>query len=581
MGDDSQIGRTPLQTPQPNTRSPLPPRFISPSPRPITPPTRPPSSEPPHDEPGPDSGRNSPLEDDEYPHVALPKLRIALEFIRMVKEATLASQFNAEELDELLEPLAHSSTPPDDPSLKLSLLNYISFMGYPQGAYEAARQNTHQSFPDIEILSHYRIERQARILSGIITWEDHMCVKSCISFTGPYADLEQCPECGEPRYEEKDLEESNGEKKVPRKVFTTFPVGPQLQARWKHPETAKDMFYRWNKTEEIRREREQSGNPIGTYDDILCGKSYLDFVEDGTIGEYDTVLMLSIDGAQLHEHKESNCWIYIWILVDLEPGKHYRIRNILPGGVIPGPGAPKDLDSFLFPGLAHVSALQREGLNIWDAYHRRRALSYLFLLLVLADAVAMAQLSGSVGHHGRKGCRLLCGLIGRNKIHGSHYYPALLRPNGFDAHRTSSHPDIDINALPVPTPRQYRTDLFHVLSSGTNAEHERRRFHTGIGKPSIFSGMTRILPLPTCFAGDLMHQPILNLANLLFDLWCARPGARDHDRSSIWPWAVLTGDTWKRHGKVVSRVARYLPTSFGRAPRNPQALGARGHLSRG
>jgi hypothetical protein len=219
----------------------------------------------------------------------------------MVKEATLESQFDAEELAELLEPQAHVSTPPDDPVLRLSLLNYISFMGYPQGTYEAARQNTNHCYPDIELLSHYRIERRARLLSGVITWEHHMCVGSCVGFTGPFADLEQCPQCGEPQYEQKDLVESDGERKVPRKVFTTFPVGPQLQARWKHPQTAKNMYYRWEKTQEMKQERERSDDPLDIYDDILSGQDYIDLVDEGTIGEYDTVLMLSIDGAQLHE----------------------------------------------------------------------------------------------------------------------------------------------------------------------------------------------------------------------------------------------------------------------------------------
>ena len=282
------------------------------------------------------------------------------------------------------------------------------------------------------------------------------------------------------------------------------------------------------------------------------------------------MLMLSIDGAQLYQSKESDCWIYIWILIDLGPDKRYKIRNILPGGVIPGPKCPKDLDSFLFPGLAHVYALQREGLPIWDAYHRRHILSYLFLLLILADAVAMAQLSGSVGHHGRKGCRLLCGLIGRNKNRGAHYYPALLRPNGFETHRTSSHVDVDINNLPIPNPDSYKHDLFHLIASENEDQYRRRRLNTGIGKPSIFDAIPRILPLPTCFPGDIMHQPLINLAALLLDLWCARPGARDHDQLTDWPWAVLTGDVWKKHGKVIAQAARFLPTSFGRTPRNPQ-----------
>ena len=170
------------------------------------------------------------------------------------------------------------------------------------------------------------------------------------------------------------------------------------------------------------------------YNDILCGESYLDLIERGEIAEYDTVLMLSMDGTQLLKSKDSNCWIYIWILVDLGPDKRYKVRNILPGGVIPGPKPPGDFNSFLFPGLAHVSVLQHEGLRIWDSYRRRLKTSFLFLLLVLADAIAMAYLSGSVGHHGCKGCRLLCGFIGRNKVRGLHYYPALLRPVGFENH---------------------------------------------------------------------------------------------------------------------------------------------------
>ena len=79
----------------------------------------------------------------------------------MVRDATLASQFDPEELAELLEPQEHESTPPDDPNLKLSLLNYISFMGCSQDMYEAARQNARSCFPDIEILSHYQVERRA------------------------------------------------------------------------------------------------------------------------------------------------------------------------------------------------------------------------------------------------------------------------------------------------------------------------------------------------------------------------------------------------------------------------------------
>ena len=497
-------------------------------------------------------------------------MRTAIDFIHLVEEATLASQFDPAELERLLNPDLRDSTIPEDPYLKLSVMNYLSFLTQSQAAYDCARENIEACFPGARLLTYYLVEKWTREFSGIIAWEHHMCVKTCIGFTGPYANLEQCPECGEPRYDQKELEESGGERKVPRQVFTTFPTGPQIQARWKHPQMAKEMLYRWERTQEILQEQATTGEDPGTLDDILCGQAYLNLVDEGVVGAYDTVLMLSVDGAQLYENKVSSCWVYIWILVDLGPDKRYKIRNVLPGGIIPGPGSPKDLDSFLFPGLAHLSALQNEGLPVWDAHNQRRDISHPFLFLNLADTLVMTQLSGSVGHHGRLGCRLLCGLIGRNKLHGSHYYPALLRPDGFDTHPTSAHPDLNVNTLPMPDPEEYKRFLFHVISSQDEEEFKGRRFNTGITKPSIFAGVPRTLPLPTCFPGDLMHQPLINLAALLLDLWCARPAARKYDRDTLWPWAVLTGEAWEIHGKVVWRAAKYLPTSFGRPPRNPQ-----------
>jgi hypothetical protein len=177
-------------------------------------------------------------------------------------------------------------------------------------------------------------------------------------------------------------------------------------------------------------------------------------VEAGEIKDYDTVLMLSIDGAQLLHNKKSDCWIYIWIILDLAPDQRYKIRNIVPGSVIPSPGKPKDLDSFLFLGLAHVCALQKEGLNIWDSYKRVAAISFLFLLLILADAVGMAELTGSVGHHGKRGCRLLCLFFGRNKPGGSHYYPVLLLPLDSD-NPASNHPDVDVLEIESANPVIY------------------------------------------------------------------------------------------------------------------------------
>lgn len=78
------------------------------------------------------------------------------------------------------------------------------------------------------------------------------------------------------------------------------------------------------------------------------------------------VLLLSIDGAQLYQSKHSDCWIYIWVILDHAPDMYYKKKYILHGGFIRGLNNPKNLDSFMLPGLYHLTTIQKEGLQIWD-----------------------------------------------------------------------------------------------------------------------------------------------------------------------------------------------------------------------
>ena len=494
-----------------------------------------------------------------------------LRFVRMIEEATLESQFSSAELEAFQDPQELGLSPSDDRDLRLSISLFISGLDHnaSQRHYASSRQSIMDAFPDSEMLSYDQVKRKVANLSGVLAWKDHMCIDSCAAFTGPFADLEECPLCFKPRYNQDELRRSNGKNKVPQKVFTTFPFGPQLQSLWKSPEMAQKMHYRREKTPEEFDKRDRGELPV--FDDIFCGSDYLEAVEAGKIKGEDTVVMLSIDGAQFCRSKQSSCWIYIWIILDLAPDHRYKIRSIVPGGVIPGPNSPKHLDLFLFPGLAHLSAVQKEGLRVWDGYQWVRVLSNIILWLILADTVAMTELSGSVGHQGRKACRLLCDFIGRNKPGGSCYYPALLRPlDSF--HDTANHPDWIVDNLPDPDPAAYRRNLNYVLASRTETEYEDRRFETGIKKASIFDGLPRLLEPPTCFPGDLMHQPVVNIAPLLLELWRGqgklRAGVRAND---VWDWAVLKGDVWIAHGQAVADAARYLPRSFDRIPRNPAA----------
>ena len=93
------------------------------------------------------------------------------------------------------------------------------------------------------------------------------------------------------------------------------------------------------------------------YEDVYCSSTVLEAAKRGDPTSDNTLLMLSIDGTQLFESKPSDCWIYIWVLLDLAPDLRYKTRYVLPGGFIPGPNKPKNLDSFLYSILVSITCV--------------------------------------------------------------------------------------------------------------------------------------------------------------------------------------------------------------------------------
>ena len=278
--------------------------------------------------------------------------------------------------------------------------------------------------------------------------------------------------------------------------------------------------------------------------------------------------MVSLDGAQLYEDKESDCWLYIWIVINLPPDKRYRKTHVLPGGFIPGPNKPKNPDSFMVVGLHHLAALQREGLTIWDPSCNEDFRSDLYLLFTTADGPGLVYWDGLVGHCGKNGCRLYCGVKGRHKDSRSHYYPALLTPH--NARVGSNHPDISSANLPPAGSEEYSANLSHLMSSPNQRQFESRRTETGITKAPLILGLdpTRSLGVPLCMTSDIMHLAG-NLSDLLISLWRGTIICAPTDDIATWDWAILRDDlTWQAHGRAVGEAGIYLPGSFDTKPRN-------------
>jgi hypothetical protein len=319
----------------------------------------------------------------------------AMAFITALCKASLDDSFARlppEALDCLQNP-PQALLDVTDPDLLMSLK--LFFADTTIKAYDLIRAAITERHPDDDIYSYYRVKQLASELSGVVPLVHDMCVNTCLAFTGPFADLNECPRCGEDRWDNK---RSTLQKKVPQQKFDTFPIGPQLQALWRHPDHAEKMRWQEERTKKILEELEITGGVPEVYKDVLHGKQYLDACLSGQIKEGDSILMLSIDGAQLYESKQSDCWVYIWVLFDHAPEERYQKKYVLPGSIIPGPKKPKNLDSFMFPSLHHLCTIQTEGLAIWDGALNRLFRSNPFLFVPTPDGPGMAFLTGLVGH---------------------------------------------------------------------------------------------------------------------------------------------------------------------------------------
>ena len=62
--------------------------------------------------------------------------------------------------------------------------------------------------------------------------------------------------------------------------------------------------------------------------------------------------------------------------------------------------------------MCHLSALQNEGLKIWDTSRNDVFRSDIYFLFTTADEPGLVYWDGLVGHCGKNGCRLYCGIRG-------------------------------------------------------------------------------------------------------------------------------------------------------------------------
>lgn len=511
-------------------------------------------------------------EEQPEPEIFLDELKLTKRFIKALEKASIATCGLPAAIQERLRNPPTEELKIDDPVTRFSLEVYLHDAS--ESVYNGVRGSLAR-IHKLPMLSYADIKTTVQTISGIHPIYHDMCIGGCIAYTGPFAKLARCPKCGEHRYDQLALKTKK--QKRPRQQFVTNPIGPQIQAAYRSRQSAEEMTYRARCTRSVLEEFNASSQ-MSEWSDYLHGTEYIEAVMSKDLTDDSTVLMLSLDGAQLYRNKTSDCWMYIWVLMDRSPDLRYKKQHVVIGGIIPGPNKPGNVDSFLFPGFYHLSALMRDGLVVWDASKNRVFTTYPFLAFLTADGPGMTEINGLVGHSGARGCRLYCDMKGRHKPDVGHYYPACLKPHNF-AVDGCSHDDIDLGNVTshesqLTASDRYEENLLRVLTSRTPAQYRQNRLETGISKPALASGLPSkcMFPLPGCCPADLMHLGYINGPDLLINAWRGNLtcDTRMGDSKDTWDWAVLKSATvWNAHGKQVAAATPYLPGSFDRPPRNP------------
>ena len=104
-----------------------------------------------------------------------------------------------------------------DPSpLLCSLRHFINNAGASQDHHNNLQAIELLNDPKSKFLSFDQVKRCICFLSGVVPLEYDMCPSSCIAYTGPYSELDKCPQCQTPQYHPSSSK--------PQKQFSTVPI---------------------------------------------------------------------------------------------------------------------------------------------------------------------------------------------------------------------------------------------------------------------------------------------------------------------------------------------------------------------
>lgn len=395
----------------------------------------------------------------------------------------------------------------------------------------------------------------ARYLSRFEPVKLECCVNSCMCFTGPHADLNECPRCKMSRLNESGQA---------RRTFSYMPLIPRLRAFVSNRAYATRLQYRAEEHAKSRR------NGITT--DIFDGLHYRSLLGERVVAgdqhlahhyfsdHRDIALGFATDGFAPFKKRKQTAWILLVFNYNLPPDQRFQQDNILCVGIIPGPKKPWDADSFIYPLVQELLELA-VGVSAYDALSRSVFALHAYVITAFGDIPAVSMLMNMKGHNGVSPCRM-CEIKGigiPNSRNRTLYVPLSRRGHPRATDVIEYRPE----ELPLRSHNRFMAQAKAVESAPTETQREELAKASGIKGVPLLSDLGS-LRFPQSFPYDFMHLIWENLIPNLVLFWSGRYKGMDNGQ----PY-VLEPHDWQVVGATSAEATKTIPSSFGASIPDP------------
>jgi hypothetical protein len=407
-----------------------------------------------------------------------------------------------------------------------------------------------ETFRDVDLPSLPRAMSLVRSLSGLEPIAIDCCVNSCCAFTAARESSNACDLCHEPRYESL----SSGIQQ-PRKRYYHVPLTPRLQRMYESKDLALKMRYR------VLHEQDRINDKLtdvfdGSHYQKLLGKDitvmgFKGFGAKYFEGERDVALGLSTDGFAPFRRRRHSAWPILIFNYNLPPSVRFHQENILPIGVIPGPKAVRDINSFLEPLVDELVQLAA-GMPALDAHKEEIFCLRAHLIVGFGDIPAISKVMRMLGHNGKCPCRF-CSIQGVRDPEKpnvtTHYVP-------LDRTCFPGQASYDPLNLPMRVEAQLREQARKVSAASSVSAAKKLASDFGI---KALSCLVRFgsMRLTTSFPTEFMHLFLENVIKNLVSLWTGTFKDLGPDEREISP------SNWKKIGSETAECGQAIPSQFG------------------